>query len=182
MYRSTSDRFVSLLAVVTLLVVVIACSRFQNVTPNTADSERANSATSTPATNNTADNESVSVDEGVPQGDPGKYRAEGNLSADSNRRAPPKTISGGVLNGKAISLPQPPYPPAARAVKASGAVSVQVTVDEDGNVESASAMSGHPLLRAAAVQAARQAKFRPTLLSGQPVKVTGVVTYNFSLQ
>lgn len=91
----------------------------------------------------------------------------------------PKQISGGVLNGKATSLPKPPYPPAARAVRASGAVSVQVLIDESGNVVSASAVSGHPLLRAAAVQAARGARFSPTMLSGQPVKVSGVITYNF---
>ena len=91
----------------------------------------------------------------------------------------PKQISGGVLNGKATSLPKPPYPPAARAVRASGAVTVQVLIDESGNVVSASAVSGHPLLRAAAVQAARSARFSPTQLSGQPVKVSGVITYNF---
>ncbi|MEO8648994.1 MAG: energy transducer TonB [Acidobacteriota bacterium] len=91
----------------------------------------------------------------------------------------PKQISGGVLNGKATSLPKPPYPPAARAVRASGPVSVQVLIDESGNVVSASAVSGHPLLRAAAVAAARGAKFSPTQLSGQPVKVSGVITYNF---
>jgi len=91
----------------------------------------------------------------------------------------PKQISGGVLNGKATSLPKPPYPPAARAVRAAGAVSVQVLIDESGNVVSATAVSGHPLLRAAAVQAARGARFSPTQLSGQPVKVSGVITYNF---
>ena len=91
-------------------------------------------------------------------------------------RAP---ISGGVLNGKAISLPKPPYPPIARAAHASGTVVVQVTVDENGNVISASAISGHPLLQAAAVVAARAAKFSPTMLSGQPVKVTGILQYNF---
>ena len=95
------------------------------------------------------------------------------------KKAPPKQISGGVLNGKATSLPKPPYPPAARAVRASGAVTVQVLIDESGSVVSASAVSGHPLLRAAAVQAARGARFSPTQLSGQPVKVSGVITYNF---
>jgi len=95
------------------------------------------------------------------------------------KKEPPKTISGGVLNGKAISLPKPPYPPAARAVRASGAVSVQVLIDESGRVVSASAASGHPLLQAAAVAAARGARFSPTLLSGQPVKVSGIITYNF---
>ena len=95
------------------------------------------------------------------------------------KKAPPKTISGGVLNGKAVSLPKPAYPAAARAVRASGAVQVQVLIDEEGRVVSASAAGGHPLLQAAAVAAARQARFSPTLLSGQPVKVSGIITYNF---
>ena len=92
----------------------------------------------------------------------------------------PKKISGGVLNGKASNLVTPPYPAAARAIRASGAVSVQVTINESGSVVSASAVSGHPLLRPAAVQAARASKFSPTLLSGQPVSVTGVIIYNFT--
>lgn len=96
---------------------------------------------------------------------------------------PPRApISGGVLNGKAISLPKPAYPPIARQAHASGTVVVQVTIDENGSVISASAVSGHPLLRAVAVAAARGARFSPTKLSGQPVKVTGVITYNFVAQ
>ena len=93
--------------------------------------------------------------------------------------SPGRPISAGVLNGKATSLPQPSYPPAARAAKASGTVVVQVSVDEAGNVTEANAVSGHPLLRAAAVAAARNAKFSPTMMSGRLVKVTGVITYNF---
>ncbi len=100
-------------------------------------------------------------------------------SADPNAQAVPRQISGGVLNGKAISLPKPAFPAAARAVGASGAVSVQVLIDENGDVVSASAVSGHPLLRAAAAQAARGAKFSPTQLQGMPVKVSGIITYNF---
>jgi periplasmic protein TonB len=95
------------------------------------------------------------------------------------RRAP---ISGGVLNGKAISLPKPPYPPIARAARAAGTVTVQVTIDESGKVISARAVGGHPLLQQAAVQAAYGARFSPTQLSGQAVKVTGVITYNFVAQ
>ncbi|HEY0172025.1 MAG TPA: TonB family protein [Pyrinomonadaceae bacterium] len=95
----------------------------------------------------------------------------------------PKTVvSGGVLNGKAISKPQPAYPPIAKAARASGTVTVQILVDESGRVVSANAVSGHPLLQQAAVSAARNARFSPTLLSGQPVKVSGVITYNFVLQ
>lgn len=71
------------------------------------------------------------------------------------------------------------YPGEARAERASGAVNVQVTIDERGNVIEAKAVSGHQLLRAAAEEAARRAKFAPTMLSGQLVMVTGVIVYNF---
>ena len=107
---------------------------------------------------------------------------ESNYTTDTNSSAGSRTISGGVLNAKAIDFPQPAYPPAARAVRATGSVSVQVLIDEKGEVISAAAVSGHPLLRAAAVQAARQARFGPTKLSGQPVKMSGVLTYSFSEQ
>ena len=95
---------------------------------------------------------------------------------------PHAPISGGVLNGKAVHLVIPPYPAIARSAHASGAVNVQVLIDENGNVISARAMSGHPLLQAAAVAAARSSKFTPTKLSGQPVKVNGVIIYNFTQQ
>jgi len=79
-------------------------------------------------------------------------------------------------------LVTPPYPAIARSAHASGAVKVQVLIDENGNVISASAVSGHPLLQAAAVGAARASKFTPTKLSGQPVKVNGFIIYNFVAQ
>ncbi len=101
-------------------------------------------------------------------------------SPGSNSVSVPGTISGGVLNGKATSLPKPSYPPAAKAVRASGAVMVQVLVDESGTVLTASAVSGHPLLKQAAVEAAKNAKFSPTLLSGKAVKISGVLTFNFT--
>ena len=90
-----------------------------------------------------------------------------------------KQVSGGVLNAKALQMPQPVFPPAARAVRASGAVNVEVTVDETGSVVSASAVSGHPLLRAAAADAARAAKFAPVLVDGIPAKVVGVLVFKF---
>jgi protein TonB len=102
---------------------------------------------------------------------------------EAPKPTPPRApISGGVLNGKAISLPKPPYPQIARAAHAAGTVVVQVLIDENGSVVSAHAVSGHPLLQAVAVQAAKQARFSPTKLSGQPVKVTGVIQYNFVAQ
>jgi len=91
-------------------------------------------------------------------------------------------VSGGILNGKAVSLPQPVYPPIARAARAAGPVAVEVLVDESGEVISAKAVRGHPLLQQSAVEAARRAKFPPTRLSGRPVKVSGFVTYDFALE
>jgi TonB family protein len=98
------------------------------------------------------------------------------------RPAPHAPISGGVLNGRAVRLVQPPYPPIARSAHASGQVIVQVLIDENGNVISAHATSGNPLLQSSAINAARASKFSPTMLSGQPVKVSGVIVYNFVAQ
>ena len=81
-----------------------------------------------------------------------------------------------------MTLPKPLYPQAAKAARASGVVSVDVVIDENGKVISAKAIDGHLMLRGAAVSAAQGARFSPTMLSGQPVKVTGVITYSFSLQ
>jgi VWFA-related protein/TonB family protein len=95
--------------------------------------------------------------------------------------SPSRPVSGGVLNGKALYLPKPLYPPNARNVRASGIVTVEVMLSEEGKVLSARAIDGNPFLRQAAVDAARQARFTPTILSGKPVRVAGVITYNFSL-
>ena len=92
-----------------------------------------------------------------------------------------KPVSGGVLNGIAISLPSPIYPEAARRVRMSGLVTVEVVLDETGKVISAVATSGPGLLREVAVQAALRARFSPTKLSGQPVKVAGTINYKFAL-
>jgi TonB family protein len=92
-----------------------------------------------------------------------------------------KPVSGGVLNGKALSLPAPSYPDNAKRMRTSGTVSVEVVVDENGKVISAQATGGPQALRDAAIQAALKAKFSPTMLSGSPVKVTGEINYKFSL-
>lgn len=97
---------------------------------------------------------------------------------------PPGTtkVSEGVLQGGAIRKPKPSYPAIAKAVRASGPVQVVVTISEEGRVIDAYAASGHPLLRAAAVETARQWAFSPTTLSKVPVKVQGVLTFNFVLE
>lgn len=92
---------------------------------------------------------------------------------------PANTAKGGVINGKAISLPRPPYPPSARSLGARGTVSVKVLIDERGNVTSAKGFCGDQIFFPVTETAARQARFSPTLLSGVPVKVSGIITYNF---
>ena len=94
---------------------------------------------------------------------------------------PPLVISKGVITGLAISLPKPAYSEIAKRARIQGQVSVQVLIDEYGKVVSAKAVSGHPLLTVEAQRAALQARFAPTKLSNQPVKVSGVITYNFVL-
>lgn len=88
----------------------------------------------------------------------------------------------GFETGRALELPRPAYPAIARAAHASGTVKVQVIIGLDGSVIVAAAISGHPLLQAAAVGAARQAHFTPPKYKGEPVKVVGVIEYNFVAQ
>jgi TonB family protein len=92
---------------------------------------------------------------------------------------PEAKINGGILNGKAISLPKPVYPPEAKAAIASGEVKVQIVIDESGDVIWAKAISGHELLQAVSEEAASNAKFSPMMLSGQPVKVKGFLLFRF---
>jgi TonB family protein len=117
--------------------------------------------------------------------DAGSQQAADNSPKTGPKRQPggpvepgsKRPIRGGLLNGKAITLPKPIYPSGAEV---SGTVTVEVTIDEYGNVASARAVSGPPPLQQAAVDAARQARFSPTFLMGEAVKVTGVITYNFA--
>jgi TonB family protein len=130
----------------------------------------------------------IRADEDEVQGAPAWKSVLDTLNVERPANAPPEgerldqLIMGGVLNGKAISKPKPDYPLSAKAARVEGVVVVQIVVDEQGDVISAVAVSGHPLLQLAAVQAARMAKFTPTKLCGKPVKVSGVVTYNFVLR
>ncbi len=93
-----------------------------------------------------------------------------------------ETVSTRILVSKAVSLPQPPYPQIAKQVGIQGPVNVQILIDESGKVISAHAVSGSAMLTRAAEDAARRARFTPTTLNDQPVKVQGVITYNFVLQ
>lgn len=84
-----------------------------------------------------------------------------------------------VLRNAAIELPKPEYSDAALLARASGRVTVQILVDENGNVTNAQATSGHPLLGAAAEAAARRARFSLTKATGSATRVYGVISYDF---
>jgi TonB family protein len=135
----------------------------------------------------------VATDSEKPKNQVEKLIAEAEKRGEKVLRAciDPRECGGGestsdqTLNlekGRAIDLPVPAYPPIARAAHAQGSVEVQVIIDEEGRVIAAAAISGHPLLQATSVRAAREAVFTPTKLEGVPVKVTGVLRYNFVSQ
>lgn len=85
------------------------------------------------------------------------------------------------LEQEAIKKVEPVFPPIAKAARASGAVKVEVTIDETGKVVDARVVSGHPLLRDSALTAARQWKFKPAKISGKTPKVSGILNFNFVL-
>jgi protein TonB len=93
----------------------------------------------------------------------------------------PLRVSSTVLTGTAIERKTPAYPPLARQIRLQGSVVVEVIVSPEGRVESARALSGHPLFTKAAVDAANGWRFHPTLLNGVAVRVTGLITFNFNL-
>lgn len=109
-------------------------------------------------------------------------RAAGLVGEPTDVPAAERPPGRGILSGKSISRPQPAYPPEAKAAGVEGTVTVKILVDEDGRVVKAEAVSGPALLREASVAAALQTRYVPTLLSGQPVKVSGFVTYRFVLE
>jgi protein TonB len=126
----------------------------------------------TPATEPTATDPNTATANNQPQ-NPGQPNQGQKTEAEPNKKRGP--IAGGMLNGKAIYLPMPEVP----ANEATGVVLVQILIDEQGTVIEAKAVSGPQHLHVAAVNAARLARFTPTLLMGEPVKVSGTLSYNF---
>lgn len=93
-----------------------------------------------------------------------------------------RPVNAGVLNGRAVNLPKPAYPPIAKQMRAAGQVAVQISIDEAGNVTAARATSGNALLRAPAEAAARQSKISPVKVGDRSVQAVGILLYNFSNQ
>jgi TonB family protein len=106
-------------------------------------------------------------------------RRAGGLPANDEQAVTRTPVAGQVINGRALSLPKPTYPEEARAARSAGTVSVRLVIDEQGKVIRACAIKGPPLLMRASEAAAYRALFSPTKLNGQPVKVSGIITYNF---
>ena len=119
--------------------------------------------------------------EGTPGPDPaGTKPTPATPSATPQKVQPPGMVQGGLLNSKAIELPEPEYPEDAKRARAGGRVIVSVIVDETGKVISAEVEDGPIQFRRVAVEAARKARFKPMLVDGQPVKVSGVLSYRFA--
>ena len=109
-----------------------------------------------------------------------KKRGEGIVTMCGDKCKDSKDASiGGVINGRAMELVQPAYPAIARQAHASGEVVVLVIIDKEGKVMAAQIVDGHPLLRVAALKAARASRFTPTSLNEKPVNVLGKIIYNF---
>lgn len=90
-----------------------------------------------------------------------------------------RPISAGVVNGKALYLAKPNYPHSARELRVRGQIQVSILIDPCGCVAEASALSGHPMLRTSAIQAAKNSLFSPVVIGDAAVWVHGVIVYNF---
>lgn len=112
-----------------------------------------------------------------------EYEAEAAQRQQANTNKPPTTdvVNGGIMNGKFLEFPAPVYSSEAKKARASGSVSVKILVDEEGRVIHACALTGEPLLRDGSVDAAYRARFPPTVISGKPVKVVGILNYNYRI-
>jgi TonB family protein len=105
----------------------------------------------------------------------------GELTSDCTQKA--KVQTDDVMNGKALTLITPGYPPEARARHLAGSAYIAVLIDEDGNVSRARSVCGGNLeLNQASVMAAQRSKFSPTKVKGEPVQVTGLIIYRFISQ
>jgi len=160
----------------------------KQTTKNSKNDQRKNTSTAAPVLP-TANTSSTRVSSGsveaktvaVNSNSPVPMVNLGDEPPPSPAPRPTKPVSGGVLNGTALTLPPPAYPESAKRMKIQGVVTVEVVLDETGKVISANATDGPQLLRDAAVLAAKRARFSPTKLSGMPVKVSGVINYKFAL-
>ena len=113
-----------------------------------------------------------------PRPDPPTVKTAVVKRVTDNRPVP---VASSVLQGKALERRVPVYPELVRRIHLQGDVAVEVIISPEGRVEAARAISGHPMLITASLEAARGWRFQPTFLNGVPVRVTGVITFVFKL-
>jgi TonB family protein len=121
----------------------------------------------------------VSIASQTPTHNPCTCAADYCGYCESSNKQNPKIFECGLLNGAAISRPKPNYPAKAKARGITGSVLVYVKIDEEGKVYLAKSCGGQSMLRRAAIEAAYKARFHPTTMSGKPIKIDGVLVYNF---
>lgn len=130
---------------------------------------------------------------GVPGGVPGGQLGGvigGIITSSSNSIAmvpklvPVKRVrvSQGVTQGMAINKPEPKYPKIALAARVTGVVLLKAVIGKDGEIKELQVISGHPLLVPAALDAVKQWRYRPYLLSGEPVEVETNITVTFQIE
>jgi len=90
-------------------------------------------------------------------------------------------VSAGVSQGLLINKVNPTYPPLAKQARIQGAVVLQAVIGKDGSIQNLRAMSGHPMLTPAAIDAVKQWRYKPYYLNGEPVEVDTQITVNFTL-
>jgi len=90
-------------------------------------------------------------------------------------------VSQGVLAGNLIQQVQPVYPPMAKIARVQGTVVLQAVISKQGTIENLRVVNGHPMLIQAAIDAVKQWRYKPYLLSGEPVEVDTQITVNFNL-
>jgi TonB family protein len=120
-------------------------------------------------------------EEEKPPSPPAARAVPQNIPAEPQRiSAEPRKISQGLLEGNVIKRRMPAYPLMARSMNAYGKVEVRIVISEAGQVIEATAISGHPALRSAAVDAAREWVYKPSTLNDIPTKVETVLTFTFA--
>ena len=126
---------------------------------------------------------------GVPFGDPNGpvgYGPSGNqlppeLKPPAENPTKPVKVSQGVMEAALINHVQPIYPAPAHMMRVSGDVILHAIIGRDGSVRELQVLSGNPLLVESACTAVRRWRYRPTMLSGEPVEVDTTITVHFIL-
>jgi periplasmic protein TonB len=134
---------------------------------------------------------SAGSEKGIPDSIPGVPNGVPNsLITDLMRNTPvalPRVVvqkvrvSSGVAEGLLIHEVKPQYPPLARQARIQGTVVLQAVIGKDGKVQNLQALSGHPMLIQAAIEAVKQWRYKPYSLNGEPVEVDTQININFTL-